>query len=53
MAIRHGGFHAQWKTLSGSECVVEDAVGNVEVLGDFWSPKFGFETRGMRAMWLV
>ena len=25
--MRHGGFHAQWKTLSGSECVVEDAVG--------------------------
>ena len=35
--------HALWKTMSGSECPVEVAVGNagsVEVHGDF-------ETRGM------
>ena len=32
MAMRHGGFYATWslwKTLSGSECAMEDAIGNV------------------------
>ena len=26
--MRRSGFHALWKTLSGSECAVENAVGN-------------------------